>query len=789
MRTRQDARTLARAAALTCGLSGLLVSALGIAQSAMHVPADQPTIQAAIDAAVNGDSVLVAPGTYSEVLDFHGKAIALLSEQGPLVTIIDGQHMGSVFRFQSGESASSMISGFTIRNGNGSFGSAIEALGSSPTIVDNIIAANLGGAIWGNNSSMVLQRNLFIDHDVCGSWGVVAFVNGSSPNIKNNVFANSRCPALNITLPVGNVPDVANNTFIDNDVGLFVDARVPTSLHQYRNNLFYRNRIGVEVGFGSPGNYPTFLNTLSFANTTNFDGVPDPTGSNGNISGDPRLGGITAFDYHPDAGSAAIDAGTNAAVGGGEVDYHSAARILNGTVDIGAGEFIGPEPVVSLSSSKPWIAFGDSITLTWTASNSSTCLADGAWSGARTLSGSQTVTPSVSGTLTYKVICQNASAKRGGVVSVPVYPPPTITISLAQPSIQQDATTQLTWSTVTATSCTASGAWTNSVPLSGSLVVGPATPEAYTYSLTCVGPGGTSNASVQLTVLPRPTITFTIDHADGSVDTISKLTWSTVDATSCDATGSWSGTKPLSGRQNVGPLPIGTYGYGLECVGPGGYAQSTQTFTVYPVPAITISAKPAGVQVGAKSVITWSSAYATSCTASGPWTGVVATSGSEEVSVTVPGTYAFTLTCIGPGGTFTSAASLDVYAPPEVTISVSPGTVQAGDAATLTWSSTKTTSCTAGNAWTDAIATSGTKSVSQAASGTYVYEITCSGAGGAATSTVTLTVNAKTAGTDGGSKGGGGATSIEMMFMLGLLLLLRHRASSRSYRTVPAVGE
>lgn len=780
METSMAGRTVAHTAALTCGLLGLLVSTLGFAQSIIHVPTDRPTIQAAIDVAVNGDSVLVAPGTYSEVLNFHGKAIALLSGQGPLVTIIDGQRMDSVFKFQSGETTSSMVSGFTIRNGNGSFGSAIYALGASPTIVDNIFAANLGGAIWGFSSSMILQRNLFIDHDFCSSWGVVAFVNSSSPNIKNNVFANSRCPALNITLPVGNLPDVANNTFIDNEVGLFVDARIPTDLHQYRNNLFYRNKIGVQVGFGSLPNYPTFLNTLSFANTTAFDGIPDPTGSNGNTSGDPRLGGITAFDYHPDTGSAAIDAGTNAAVGSGEADYHSGARILNGTVDIGAGEYIGPQPVVSLSSDKPWIALGDSITLTWTASNSSTCAADGAWNGSLAPNGSQTITPSVSGTLTYKVICRNASAERAAVVSLPVYPPPAITISLAHPSIQQDATTQLTWSTVTATSCTASGAWTNSASLSGSLVVGPPTPGAYTYSLTCVGPGGTSGASAQLTVLPRPTITFTIDHAEVAVGASSKLTWSVIDATSCDAMGSWSGSKPLSGTQDVGPLPNGSYLYALQCVGPGGYAQSTQTFTVYPVPTVTISAAPTGVQIGAKSVITWSSTYATSCTASGPWAGTLATAGSQEVSAQASGTYAYSLTCIGPGGTVTLATSVQVYEPPVATISLSAGTLQTGDSATLTWSSTDATSCTAGNAWTDSIATSGTKSVSQAAAGTYVYQITCSGAGGAATSSATLTVNVKT--TPPPSKGGGGAMSIEVMLMIGLLLL-RHRASRSTTQT------
>ncbi|MGE5303950.1 MAG: hypothetical protein ACM3TN_11595, partial [Alphaproteobacteria bacterium] len=45
----------------------------------IHVPADQPTIQAAINSAVNSDTVLVAPGTYVENINFRGKAITVIS--------------------------------------------------------------------------------------------------------------------------------------------------------------------------------------------------------------------------------------------------------------------------------------------------------------------------------------------------------------------------------------------------------------------------------------------------------------------------------------------------------------------------------------------------------------------------------------------------------------------------------------------------------------------------------------------------------------------------------------
>ena len=55
----------------------------------IHVPGDQPSIQAGIDASSNGDTVLVAPGTYYEHINFNGKAILLKGEKGRDSTIIN----------------------------------------------------------------------------------------------------------------------------------------------------------------------------------------------------------------------------------------------------------------------------------------------------------------------------------------------------------------------------------------------------------------------------------------------------------------------------------------------------------------------------------------------------------------------------------------------------------------------------------------------------------------------------------------------------------------------------
>lgn len=104
-------------------LAALLVLSLGVtvaAQSTIVVPSDFPTIQSAIQAAQQGDWILVLPGTYHENLEFLGKSIIVQSVGGPDVTFIDGGHQNSVVRFIAGETQSTVLHGFTLQNGLGS---------------------------------------------------------------------------------------------------------------------------------------------------------------------------------------------------------------------------------------------------------------------------------------------------------------------------------------------------------------------------------------------------------------------------------------------------------------------------------------------------------------------------------------------------------------------------------------------------------------------------------------------------------------------------------------------
>jgi hypothetical protein len=84
-----------------------------------YVPDDYPTIQQAIDASQYGYTIIVRAGTYTENVDFDGKAVTLRSEDGPENTVIDGNQVMSVVRFLNGEGPDSVLEGFTITNGSG----------------------------------------------------------------------------------------------------------------------------------------------------------------------------------------------------------------------------------------------------------------------------------------------------------------------------------------------------------------------------------------------------------------------------------------------------------------------------------------------------------------------------------------------------------------------------------------------------------------------------------------------------------------------------------------------
>lgn len=120
----------------------------------LSVPEDYPTIQAAIDAAPDGDTIVVLPGTYAENMYFLGKNVTLRSTDptDPTVvaaTIIDGNQAGSVVTFTGTENETCVLSGFTIRNGKANYGAGICGgtweLPTHATIRNCVVTANEAG--------------------------------------------------------------------------------------------------------------------------------------------------------------------------------------------------------------------------------------------------------------------------------------------------------------------------------------------------------------------------------------------------------------------------------------------------------------------------------------------------------------------------------------------------------------------------------------------------------------------------------------------------------------------
>lgn len=303
-------------------------------------------IQAQIDSAASGDTIVIGPGIYVGGLSFNGKNIALQSSAGPASTILHGNQGKAVDMGPGGT-----IRGFTITGSSGTFGSGIEVHGAGSLISGNVLDGNSGmsgAGIYGNTASPTIERNVFRNNSCDNQFlsGVVVFVNSSSPVIANNIFENNQCRAINLTLPQGNAPQVINNTFVGNRTGIRVNRGVPQVSQIFRNNIVFQNGIGLEIEFGADADNPVWENNLVFGNTTDYQGTASQTGVNGNLSVSPMFFDAAAGNYRLQAGSPAIDAGN--AIGAPAVDFEGTSRPLDGNGDTSAivdiGAFEAPTP-------------------------------------------------------------------------------------------------------------------------------------------------------------------------------------------------------------------------------------------------------------------------------------------------------------------------------------------------------------------------------------------------------------------------------------------------------------
>lgn len=341
----------------------------------INVPVDYTSIQSAINASSNGDSIIVDSGTYNENIDFSGKNIVLTSkyilandESFIASTIIDGGGLGRVVTFQNGETSSAKLIGFTITNGD----CGILINGSSPsldhlTIEDNqasgTTSAFAGGGIYCHSSSNPLLTNLIIQNNTAYyQGGGISIRNNCNPTLENIQILNNSVDGSGGGISVnGNcTPNLFNILVADNQAygsfgragGVLCENTGTPNL----NNVTVVNNVGV-VGGGVAcffaGDHPVFLNSIIWGNspnniylyngdiTTTYSNIEGGNTGTGNIDSDPLFTDALNGDYSITVSSPCVDAGNPSTTLANvpALDLNDNPRIFNNRIDMGSYEY------------------------------------------------------------------------------------------------------------------------------------------------------------------------------------------------------------------------------------------------------------------------------------------------------------------------------------------------------------------------------------------------------------------------------------------------------------------
>ena len=378
----KTARTLAAALVAT----GTLVFVSPAQADTLQVPRDFATIQAAIDAAVDFDHIIVAPGEYVETIDFSGKTITVRGSGGPDVTTIDGNDAGTVVTCANGEGPGTVLHGFTITNGDAEEGGGMRNINSSPTVVncmfiDNFAAAGdkgrggamfnqgsdvtiidcvfddnwaeYGGGCYSDFSDLVIIDTVFLDnYGLFGAFGGM-FFDGGSLVMDRCEFRSNDAGYQTGALYLG----AASTSIVTNC--LFVDNHAHEKYFSAFGALLARGEATI-ANCTFSGNIAFDCPEMSIsANTHVTNCIIDSTDSDaicgdgtvtdslvnngfegeGNIESDPMFVDPDNGNFRLAAGSPAIDAGNNNAVPRGvKFDLDGNPRIQGCGIDMGAYE-------------------------------------------------------------------------------------------------------------------------------------------------------------------------------------------------------------------------------------------------------------------------------------------------------------------------------------------------------------------------------------------------------------------------------------------------------------------
>ena len=224
------------------------------------VPQQQTTIQAGIDAAADGDTVLVADGLYTGLgnvnLDFKGKSITVKSVSSAEKCIIDcqkaNQTRGVVFKNR--ETKEAILGGFTIKNGNfkGGNGGGIYCFDASPTIVSCILMENVaeaGAGIFCEDAFAIISNCLIINNQAKGGGGIQSHhgsptitgsqITGNSAETGGGLFFTQSSVVVTNTVISGNRADYGGGILCWSDSLLFLhSSTIDGNIAMYGGGIF-----------------------------------------------------------------------------------------------------------------------------------------------------------------------------------------------------------------------------------------------------------------------------------------------------------------------------------------------------------------------------------------------------------------------------------------------------------------------------------------------------------------------------------------------------------------------
>ncbi len=331
------------------------------------VPSEHGTIQAAVDAAMTGDTVLVDDGTYTGIgnkdIDLLGKAITVRSVNGAAASVIDCEGSGRGFYCNNEETLSTVIEGFTVMNGNVSglwpdhAGGGIFIFGASPDVRSCHLKNNQavsGGAIFIHDASPLISK-CHIEGNT-GRFGAgIECSTRSSARIENTVFTGNgpasygggiACRNYGTTIIIANCIFYGNSADWGGAVSCYNTETSPLIIYSTITGNTAEIAGG---GLACANSYPYLLSCILWDNISiceiygfpivNYSDIEGGyTGiGEGNIDADPEFLAPGSDDYHITAGSPCIDTGEDWGI---YTDMDDEVRPNNG-FDIGADEYWG----------------------------------------------------------------------------------------------------------------------------------------------------------------------------------------------------------------------------------------------------------------------------------------------------------------------------------------------------------------------------------------------------------------------------------------------------------------